>query len=104
MKIEKLRGRGEKTLKRGHKLILTGNKLPDYDIFAEMERNIYVGMLNYDLKENGLDILAKLTVKEVKTTERGEEIAIVHPFRAKKTYKNTIVINLTYTHHILLIA
>ena len=44
MKIEKLRGRGEKTLKRGHKLILTGNKLPDYDIFAEMERNIYVGI------------------------------------------------------------
>ncbi len=101
MKIEKLRG-GEETLKKGPKVILSGAKLSDYSIFAEMERNIYADTLGYELRKLGLNILAKLTVRKVKRCDNGEIIAFVAPFRARKDKE--FIINITHLHHILLIV
>jgi len=101
IKIEKLRG-GEETLKKRHKIILSAGKLPDYDIFAEMERNIYVDTLGYELSKLGLNILAKLTVRKVKKCDNGEVIAFVTPFHARKDKE--FIINVSHLSHILLIA
>ncbi len=101
MEIINFKTRKYETVKKGQQLTLSSHEA---DLFDEVEENIYASNFYYDLTSRSLHPLGKVTVREVKINERGDETAVVTPFRARQTYRNTIIINLSKIHHILAIA